>query len=1213
MAVIYRATDLARQREVALKQLIIHPQRKHYAAAAALFEREFHTLSELSHPRVIEVYDYGLDEHGPFYTMELLDGGDLHARSPWPWQQACTLIFDVCSSLALIHSRRLVHRDISPANVRYRRDGHAKLIDFGAMAPMGRPSGLHAGTPSFVAPEVVLRAVLDARTDLFSLGATLYYALTGRAPYTAKDFASLTAAWTVTPPPPSQLAPDVPPALDALVLALIALEPAQRLRSAFEVMQRVAAIAGIERAEPVSVTRSYLATPVLVGREPTLEAIREQMSLAFAGRGSALLIEGAAGVGRSRMIDACALLAKTLGATVLRASGALEATSGFGAVSTLAEQLAAYAPRPASAHAHEAGAFETLFETSATATSDGEPVLELKALNASASTRLPLQRALTDWLLSFAQELPLVIAIDDLQRIDEPSAALLAGLASRVQQQRLIIIASVESGAAPSDQLALTVLTRHAQRHKLLPLERADVERLFESVFGDVPNVAIVSHGIDAIAAGNPRTCLELAQHLVDGGVLRYEGGSWTLPSRLEGNALPSSAEEAIRARIAGLEPLARWLAQAQALATYPRFGCEDYAKLRPDMTRQELERALDQLVSAQVLVSDGLVYTLTHAGYATALEQPLSDDERCARHRALMTAYEGRPGLGVVRHALLGGLPHRALDALAPLLGANPEASALYESAELSPEETAATIARALSAAEHNGRSLREINELRRWLSAFSVISDDAHYQRAAPAWLEQLKHDAGYFIYQQHTDLPAQERLSRTMQLAFERYAATPESERVYRPDEAVRGLAHFVGISIAIASSRVEPEITESLPELLAPFAPLSPMIDALLQNTIAAREMSCRAQLERARTRWLAVYTRLGELEGAEPQFLGVFRRAIAAGLGALEASIGIAGADNWADFLDEDPAQRVTGLYLRRLVRLQQGDLDGAEHFRRRAELLSLQVRARQMFNNLILSEANACTLGNDLTGLKQCLERVRAQAQRSPGWIPGVLLVEGHLQLLSDNHEAALHSYERGLARVLPALEQPYPLRGTYCPLAAGCVDALNALGRHTKARAAGLEALAICKQLEIEIAAVPIARGVALAEARLGEHGGAAARLEAAIALQLSLGVSGLHLGASYEARARVAIMAADEAALALYATLTAREYRHGRGSPLGARYERLMREARNAREVELPSLAALDASHVSNANDATRVLADGVVEQAEAKTELIDPRGKP
>src|SRR5262249_28731292 len=136
----------------------------------SLFQGEFHALAQLAHPRVIEVYDYGVDEAGPYYTMELLDGGDLRGRSPMAWRDACALLSGVCSSLALIHSRRLVHRDVTPANVWCTRDQEAKLIDFGAMIPMGAPAAV-VGTASFVAPEVVHQAPLDGRADLFSLGA----------------------------------------------------------------------------------------------------------------------------------------------------------------------------------------------------------------------------------------------------------------------------------------------------------------------------------------------------------------------------------------------------------------------------------------------------------------------------------------------------------------------------------------------------------------------------------------------------------------------------------------------------------------------------------------------------------------------------------------------------------------------------------------------------------------------------------------------------------------------------------------------------------------------------------------------------------------------------------------------------------------------------------------------------------------------------------
>jgi serine/threonine protein kinase len=338
MARVYRVLDSQSGAEVALKQLTGSNDPKRAHLAAALFEREFHTLTQLSHPRVIRVYDFAIDPAGPYYTMELLDGGDLRERTPLPWRDACELIFDVCSSLALLHSRRLVHRDVSPRNVRCTRDGHAKLIDFGAMVQMG-PSGELVGTAPFVAPEVLHASTLDGRTDLFSLGNTLYFTLTGRLAFPARDFPQLLEVWSDKPAPPSAFVPEIPAALDQLVLSLISLEPALRPRSAFEVMQRLATVAKIHREEPLSVSSAYLITPSLVGRDAELATFRASLDKARQGRGQALLFQGPSGSGRSRMLDACVLEAKMFGARVLRSSRAAHSGEDFATAHALASQL----------------------------------------------------------------------------------------------------------------------------------------------------------------------------------------------------------------------------------------------------------------------------------------------------------------------------------------------------------------------------------------------------------------------------------------------------------------------------------------------------------------------------------------------------------------------------------------------------------------------------------------------------------------------------------------------------------------------------------------------------------------------------------------------------------------------------------------------------------------------------------------------------------
>jgi len=242
MAVVYKVHDSATSRDLALKLLSEKVSQRQQDRAVELFEREYFNLMHLAHPRVIEVYDYGIEGATPYYTMELLDGGDLRTLSPTHWRKACELLMDVCSALSLLHSRKLVHRDVSPRNIRCTNDGLAKLIDFGAMIPMG-PCKQVVGTPPFAAPEVVNLQVLDGRADLYSLGAAMYYTLTGKNAFPAHDFKMLRQNWRRKPAVPTELLEDIPQALNDLVMSLLQIDATVRPANAAEVMERLSVIA----------------------------------------------------------------------------------------------------------------------------------------------------------------------------------------------------------------------------------------------------------------------------------------------------------------------------------------------------------------------------------------------------------------------------------------------------------------------------------------------------------------------------------------------------------------------------------------------------------------------------------------------------------------------------------------------------------------------------------------------------------------------------------------------------------------------------------------------------------------------------------------------------------------------------------------------------------------------------------------------------------
>lgn len=1178
---VYRALDTATQNEVALKQLHGHRSSDH---RVALFEREFHTLAQLAHPNVIAAYDYGVDPGvGPFYTMELLPGGDLRDRVPLPYRETCRLLFEVCSSLALLHSRRLLHRDITPRNIRCTRDGRAKLIDFGALGPMVAGGSETIGTPAFTPPEAVLRSALDGRADLFSLGATLYFALTGELAYPARSFAEAMSAWNRKPAPPSARVPQIPFALDDLTMSLLSIEPAARPRSAFEVMQRLAAIADLPRSEHERVPRAYLTTPQLVGREALLTELRAPLKRAHRNQGAGLLLRAAPGGGRSRLLDVFALEAEISGATVLR-SVASAGADRFAVALALTQHLVASQERWL-----ELAQFQYLFARR-------EPVddqsglmpkparLALRPASDLIAEPKRLRRAIWRMFLRVSQKRTLVVAIDDAHRIDEDSAGVLAALLDRAPRQALLI--ALTAPAEPTgDSKALSLLARRCEQRSLAPLTQADMRELFGSVFGDVANLEHVATEIHRLARGSPRQALELAQHLLDGGALQYSGGSWSLPSQLTAEHLPHSAQAAMEARVAALEPTARAVAELHALAFEDGFSLGEYRLLLPALDARSLDAAISALIEQQLLTAAGDRYLLSHQAWLGALRARVSPLQAQQHHRALAQLFAARAQpLARIHHLFEAGLDEQGLDAL---IARNSEYAQRYDhtsALQMNISQLGPCYVRAIETAIRLGRPPREIHELRRWLVLTStIIADAAYFWSSAPIWLEQLSRDSGLSDYRG----AAEPDLMRALTQAHQRYTATPEAERVYTVEEAIRFLAEYVVSAHAIASRTMDQTLLWTLPSLLEPFAPLSPLLEAMWQNMIAACEAGCECRYEQARVRYRAVLDKLASVSSQEFPQVVIVRAGIAATLAVLDSALGLASATDWAAQLEGDVLLRAGCITIRRLARLEQGDWVAADRLRRQAELAALQVRAPELLVSLLTVELSAYAHARDLVGVKDVSQRMQSLAALHPGWRPYARDAQARFDLVRGDYAAAKRGFESALELVPVDARWRTPGIPVWITAQTGLSEALLGLEQPLQARAVAAAALAMCEAAEVQSHSYELIRALALAEAQLGQHDTALARLERLIRRQVAAGVGGLRLGVTYEACAQVAIWARDEDALRVYAQLTAREYRYGASSPLSARYQRLMNEAQRGGMSCMPNLAALRASVRAGASD--------------------------
>lgn len=259
MGEVHLAEHALLKRPCAMK--LIRPEAAGDPTALARFEREVQTTSNLTHPNTIAIYDYGRTEDGTFYyVMEYLPGlsvAELVERYGLiPPGRAIFLLRQACGALAEAHAVGLVHRDLKPANLFVSERGglcdFVKVLDFG-LVKLSQDTGaaqltadnVVSGTPLFMSPEqAVGTRGLDARTDLYALGAIAYYMLTGHAPFEGSTAVEVMVGHARDPVvPPSQHVPGLPDDLEQVILRCLAKDPNQRYADALELEQALASCA----------------------------------------------------------------------------------------------------------------------------------------------------------------------------------------------------------------------------------------------------------------------------------------------------------------------------------------------------------------------------------------------------------------------------------------------------------------------------------------------------------------------------------------------------------------------------------------------------------------------------------------------------------------------------------------------------------------------------------------------------------------------------------------------------------------------------------------------------------------------------------------------------------------------------------------------------------------------------------------------------------
>jgi len=261
MGIVYLAHDVDLDRLVAIK--LLPPSLARTPAVRERFLREARTAARLSHPHIIPIYAVEQLDDFVFYVMGYVDGETLTqrvaTRGPLTAGEGARVLREVSWALSYAHAQGIVHRDIKPDNILLDREsGHAVVADFGIAAAMGSTADVACGTPEFMSPEQALDRPVDARSDLYALGATAFFAFTGRPPFSGNNATEIIARHVADAAPLlSHAVMSVPRPLAQLVDRCLAKEPAQRPQSAQQVADALSS-ALEKRRELPAVLRAFV-------------------------------------------------------------------------------------------------------------------------------------------------------------------------------------------------------------------------------------------------------------------------------------------------------------------------------------------------------------------------------------------------------------------------------------------------------------------------------------------------------------------------------------------------------------------------------------------------------------------------------------------------------------------------------------------------------------------------------------------------------------------------------------------------------------------------------------------------------------------------------------------------------------------------------------------------------------------------------------------